>query len=229
MSYAEELRFIEGETTTREIAENAAVGTNVGDPLTFSNNTCRRFRLRGTNTGLFKLTRVYRGVQLKTKSTFDYETMNTYEVRITASSAGNTDTITVTINVTNVNEAQTFSEAMDGGVVDPIHRSVLENTAAGTNIGNPIAAVVLETLNREALQAQQQELQTKSDGSLTYQRAIALLESVLASMRPTKRHCWQTIQIRSILRRGYRIAWQRLLTYRLLFMTRTALSSDIWN
>ncbi len=132
---AEELRFIDGETTIREIAENAAVGTNVGAPLQFSNNTCRRFRLLGPDAGSFMLTRVYRGVQLKTRSTFDYEARNSYEVSVTASSAGGSDTITVTINVTNVNAAPMFAEA------NSIHRSIPESTTSGTNIGNPVSAI----------------------------------------------------------------------------------------
>ena len=131
---AEELRFIDGETTIREIAENAAVGTNVGASLQFSNNTCRRFRLLGPDAGSFKLARVYRGVQLKTMSTFDYEAKNSYEVSINASSTWSSDTITVTINVTNVNEAPMFTGA------NSIHRSIPESTASGTNIGNPVSA-----------------------------------------------------------------------------------------
>ncbi len=139
VAYAEELRFIEGEATTREIAENTAVGTNVGDPIKFSTNACRRFRLHGPDAGSFDIVRVYRGVQLKTNTTFDYETKNSYEVVVTAVSTWNSDTITVTINVINVNETPMFSEAIDG--TRRIHRSIPENSAAGTNIGNPISAI----------------------------------------------------------------------------------------
>ena len=138
---AQELKFIEGGTTTREIAEDAAVGTNVGNPLKFSTNSCRRFRLHGRDASSFRLTRVYRGVQLKTSTTFDYETMNSYEVKVTATDRGGSDTIRVTINVIDVNEAPMFSEAMDGGGVNHIQRSVPENTAVGTNIGDPVSAI----------------------------------------------------------------------------------------
>ena len=44
----------------------------------------------------------------------------------------------------------------------------------------------LETLDPDTLAAQLASLRAKSDGSLKYQRAIALLESVLAAMRPDK-------------------------------------------
>ena len=140
VAYAEDLKFIEGETTTREIAKNAAIGTNVGDPLRFAFGNCRRFRLSGPDARLFSLVRVNRGVQLKTKSTFDYETQNSYEVQVIATSAWNSDTITVTINVTNVNEAPMFLQANGASGANRIHRSVLENTATGTNIGDPVSA-----------------------------------------------------------------------------------------
>ena len=44
----------------------------------------------------------------------------------------------------------------------------------------------LETLDPAALEAQLEILRVESDGSLKYQRAIALLESVLASLRPAE-------------------------------------------
>ena len=56
--------------------------------------------------------------------------------------------------------------------------------------GNAIDALLdpalLKTLDRDMLQARLQELRASSNGSLKYQRAIALLESVLTSMRPDR-------------------------------------------
>ena len=140
VSYAD-LEFTEGEAATREIMENAAVGANVGNPLKFSADTCTRFRLRGPDASLFDLERVFRGVQLKTKTTLDYETKDSYEVRATITGAWSSDTIRVTINVIDVNEAPMFSEVMDLGGVNRIQRSVPENTAVGTNIGDPVSAI----------------------------------------------------------------------------------------
>ena len=45
---------------------------------------------------------------------------------------------------------------------------------------------VLKTLDREILQAHLQRLSAESDGSLKYQRAIAVLDGILALMRPDK-------------------------------------------
>ena len=136
-----ELEFTEGEATTREIAENTPAGTNVGNSLRFTSDTCTSFRLRGPDASSFDLERVFRGVQLKTKTTLDYETKDSYEVRITITGAWSSDRITVTINVIDVNEAPMFAEVMDGGGVNRIHRSIPESTAAGTNIGDPISAI----------------------------------------------------------------------------------------
>ena len=140
VAYAE-LEFAEGDTTTREIAENTPAGTNIGESLRYSANSCTRVTLRGPDARSFNVVRAYRGVQLKTKSALDYETRNSYEVRVTASGAAGRDTIRVTINVINVNEAPMFAETIDGGEAGILYRSIPENTAAGTNIGDPVSAI----------------------------------------------------------------------------------------
>ena len=58
--------------------------------------------------------------------------------------------------------------------------------ANGNGIGSLLDPAVLKTLDREALQSLLHKLSVESDGSLKYQRAIAMLESVLASMHPDK-------------------------------------------
>ena len=57
-----------------------------------------------------------------------------YSVTITVSDGSLTDDIDVTIDVTNVNEAPVFTDG------DSTSRSVAENTAAGQNIGDAVAA-----------------------------------------------------------------------------------------
>ena len=143
MVYAD-LEFTEGDTTTREIEENTPAGTNIGASLRYTAegvNSCSSAILRGPDASAFEVIRVFRGVQLKTKSTLDYETKDSYQVKVIISSSigNNRDAITVTITVTDVNEAPMFAEASDGG--DLIYRSIPENTAAGTNIGNPVSAM----------------------------------------------------------------------------------------
>ena len=143
VGYAE-LTFTEGDTTTREIEENTPAGTNIGVSLKYTREeveSCSSAILRGPDARAFDVERVFRGIQLKTKSALDYETKDSYEVKVIISSSvgGHRDTITVTINVTNVNEAPMFAEANSG--TDRIYRSIPESTTAGTNIGDPVSAI----------------------------------------------------------------------------------------
>ena len=56
---------------------------------------------------------------------------------------------------------------------------------AWSSTDNTVFAV-LESLDPEVLAVQLSMLRSKSDGSLKYQRAIALLESMLAALRPVE-------------------------------------------
>ena len=70
-----------------------------------------------------------------TKAELDFETDDSYTVTVTVTANDDTEeaTIMVTIMVTDVNEAPEFASATTT-------RSVAENTAAGENIGDPLAA-----------------------------------------------------------------------------------------
>ena len=76
--------------------------------------------------------------QLKTKAALDYETKSSYAVTVSVSDGDGddslSDSIDVTINVTDANDAPVFNEG------DSATRSIAENTATGQNIGDPIAA-----------------------------------------------------------------------------------------
>ena len=132
--------FTEGDTATRSIAENTAAGTNIGTPIaaTDADNDPLTYMLSGTDAASFSI--VSTSGQLQTGAALDYETKNAYSVTVSVSDGkGGTDSITVTINVTDVpetptNNAPIFTEG------DTTTRTIAENTAAGTNIGTPIAA-----------------------------------------------------------------------------------------
>ena len=142
-----DLEFTEGESAAREVAENTAAGTNIGEPLRYSIGDifdCVQLSLHGPDAHAFDVVRIYKAAQLKTKSTLDYETKDTYEVRVTAVGEYflyDRDTITVMISVTDVNEAPVFSEHMDEGVVNRVHRLIPENTPVGINVGKPVSAI----------------------------------------------------------------------------------------
>ena len=140
MSYAD-LEFVEGDTTTREIAENTPDCRNISNPLIYSADgveDCINIVLGGPDVSSFAFTLpFYGGVQLKTKSKLNYEKKNLYEVTFSITDVENpddTDAITVNIIGTNVEEAPVFTG-------NHAYRSIPENTPAGVNIGLPVSAI----------------------------------------------------------------------------------------
>ena len=97
-------------TAVRTVPENTAAGRSIGSPVTAtdSDNDTLTYSLGGTDAGSFGI--VPATGQLQTKATLDSEVKQTYTVVVTATdSSGEYDTITVTINVINVDEAPTVS------------------------------------------------------------------------------------------------------------------------
>ena len=133
--------FTDGSTTNRSVAENTAAGQNIGDAVAATDvdgGTTLVYTLSGTDASSFSI--VSTTGQLQTKAALDYETTTSYSVTITVSDGSLEDSIDVTIDVTNVNEAAPVFT--DG---DSTSRSVAENTAAGQNIGDPVAATDADT------------------------------------------------------------------------------------
>ncbi len=121
-------------TATRSIAENTASGQNIGTALTATDpdGDTLSYTLGGTDASSFSI--VSNSGQLRTSAALDRETKASYSVTVTASDGSLSDTTTVTINVTNVNEAPVFTEGSTAT------RSIAENTTSGTNIGAAVAA-----------------------------------------------------------------------------------------
>ena len=107
--------FIAGSSTSRTIAENTAANVNIGTAITATDadNDTLTYTLGGTNANVFSIERATG--QLKTRSTLDYETKRTYSVTITVSDGNLTDSITVTINVTDVAETPAPQQPGDTG------------------------------------------------------------------------------------------------------------------
>ena len=131
--------FPAAETGARSVAENTAVGENIGDAVaaTDPEGDTLTYTLGGDDADSFDIDDTTG--QLMTKAALDYETKASYSVEVTADDGnGGTATIGVTIGVTitvtDVNEAPEFPAAETGV------RSVVENTAAGVNIGDAVAA-----------------------------------------------------------------------------------------
>ena len=142
--------FDDGTSATRSVAENTPAGTNIGTPVgaTDPNNDPLTYTLTGTDAASFSIDGT--SGQLMTSAALDFEVKNVYTVTVTANDGltGGTASIPVTINVTDVsvaegdpvptNTAPAFASATAA-------RSVAENTAAGGNIGAPVAAVDTDT------------------------------------------------------------------------------------
>ena len=138
--------FTDGTNTTRSVAENTTAGQNIGSAVaaTDADNDVLTYTLGGTDADSFSI--VSTSGQLQTNAALDYETKKSYSVTVSVSDGNDgSDSIDVTINVTDVNEdppppppptnnAPVFTDGTN------TTRSVAENTAAGQNIGNPVAA-----------------------------------------------------------------------------------------
>ena len=96
--------FGEGATASRSVAENTAAGQSIGAPVTATDpeNDRITYRISGTDAASFGIN-ASTG-QLMTSAALDYEgARRSYTVVVTATDAGGqSDTITVTINVTDV-------------------------------------------------------------------------------------------------------------------------------
>ena len=92
-------------SVTRQVAENAAIGANVGQPVraTDPERKALTYSLEGTDAASFDI--VQASGQIQTKVALDYETKQSYTVTVKATDPSNlTDTIVVTINVVDVDE-----------------------------------------------------------------------------------------------------------------------------
>ena len=128
--------FTEGSSTTRSIPENTSAGENIGSPVsaTDEDEDTLTYTLSGADAASFGI--VSTTGQLQTHAPLDYEQKNTYAVTVTVSDGSATDSISVTIDVTDVeeNNAPVFIEGSGA------ERSIPENTPAGRNIGSPVSA-----------------------------------------------------------------------------------------
>ncbi len=122
------------ETHTQEVAENRSTSEIVAtvtaaDP----DGHMLTYKLSGSDAASFNLADDTVG-ELRVNESFDYETKNSFTVVVTASDKyGLSDDITVTIDVTDVNEAPEFPSTQ-------YIRTVADNTAPGKNIGAPVVA-----------------------------------------------------------------------------------------
>ena len=129
--------FDEGERATRSLAEDSAAGENVGAPLTATDpdDDTLTYSLSGDDADSFNILQSTGQLQTKRGVTYDYETKPTYSLTVEATDPeGANASISVTVSLTDANDPPAFDEG------DNTIRSLAENTAAGENVGLPLAA-----------------------------------------------------------------------------------------
>ena len=97
--------FPSGTTTTRDVDENTPPFQNIGEPVTATDADNDRlvYSLQNAHTSPFTIVRATG--QLQVGQPLDYETKNSYDVKvIVTDTSGTKDTITITITVNNVEE-----------------------------------------------------------------------------------------------------------------------------
>ena len=95
------------DTAARSVAENTAAGQNVGAVLTATDadSDTLIYTLEGTDAASFDIVSASGQIRTKTGVTYNHEAKSTYTVIVKANdSNGGTDTITVTITVSDVTE-----------------------------------------------------------------------------------------------------------------------------
>ena len=121
-------KFTEGSSTTRSVAENTTSGTDIGAAVAATDSDTSDtliYSLVGTDASSFSI--VSTSGQLQTKAALDYETKKFYSFIISVSdNKGGSDSIDVTINVTDTDEAGNDPPTFTDG--SSTTRSVVENT-----------------------------------------------------------------------------------------------------
>ena len=99
--------FVNGASADREVAENTAAGTDIGAPVraTDPENDTLEYSLEGTDAASFDIDPDTGQLQTKTGVNYDHEAKSSYSVTVAVKDGyGGTDTIAVTVNVTDVAE-----------------------------------------------------------------------------------------------------------------------------
>ena len=99
--------FVNGASVDREVAENTAAGRDIGAPVraTDPENDTLEYSLDGTDAASFDIDRGTGQLQTKTGVDYDHEAKSSYSVTVAVNDGyGGTDTIAVTVGVTDEDE-----------------------------------------------------------------------------------------------------------------------------
>ena len=129
-------------TATRSVPENTAANTNIGTALpaaTDGDNDPLTYTLEDADAASFDFNATTRQLSTKSGVTYDHETKPSYSVTLKADdSNGGTDTLAVTITITDVNEPPGRPAAPSVTAVDGSPTSLSVNWTAPSNTGPAI-------------------------------------------------------------------------------------------
>ena len=129
------------DSTTREVAENSTAGINVGDPVSATDDDdddTLTYSLEGTDAASFAIDSGSGQIQTKSGVTYDHEAQLGYSVTVKADdSNGGTDTIAVTINITDVAEPPSAPATPTVEAVAGTSDSLAVSWTAPDNTGKP--------------------------------------------------------------------------------------------
>ena len=162
--------FTEGTSTTRTIAENTAAGVNIGAAIaaTDADNDTLTYTLGGTDASSFSI--VSSSGQLQTQAALDYETKRSYTVTITVSDGSLTDTITVTINITDVAETPVVPTLNLLSDRTPEVRDAIVAAVPGVNSANDVTEAHLAAITR--LDLENKNISSLKDGDFDGMTAL---------------------------------------------------------
>ena len=132
-----------GQTATRTVAENTAAGQDIGHPVAATEQDAGdtlTYSLGGTDAASFHI--VSTTGQLRTRASLDYESKSSYTVTVSVRDGKDTggnadttvdDTITVTITVTDVEEAGTLTLSSTQPQVGTALSATLEDPDGGVS------------------------------------------------------------------------------------------------
>ena len=130
--------FVEGDSTTRELAENSGSGVAVGNPVAASDpNTgdVLAYRWSGADAQSFNVDGATGQIRTVSSATYDYETKSSYQLIVTvADGNGGSDSINVTVNLVD-NVAPDFGLHNHRTDIDVPH-----GAGADQNVGAPVVA-----------------------------------------------------------------------------------------
>ena len=132
-----------GTTAARSVAENTAAGQNVGAALTATDadSDTLTYTLEGTDAASFDIVSGSGQIQTRTGVTYNHESKSTYTVVVKADDGnGGTDTIAVTIAVTDVDEPPGQPAAPTVSATAGSTTSLDVTWTAPTNTGPAIAS-----------------------------------------------------------------------------------------